>query len=75
MASALDALAEGVMIAEADRDAAGSVIVYVNPAWERMTGYAAAEAVGGTAAGTPRATRARFRADTTEFAVAFREAL
>ena len=36
---------------------------------------AAAEAVGGTAAGTPRATRARFRADTTEFAVAFREAL
>lgn len=49
MASALDALAEGVMVAEADLDAAGSVIVYVNPAWERMTGYAAAEAVGASA--------------------------
>jgi len=36
---------------------------------------AAADAVGGAAAGTPRAARARFRADTTEFAVAFREAL
>lgn len=36
---------------------------------------AAAAAVDGTAAGTARAARARFRADTTEFAVAFREAL
>jgi hypothetical protein len=36
---------------------------------------AAAAAAGGTAAGTARAARARFRADTTEFAVAFREAL
>lgn len=36
---------------------------------------AAAETVGGTTAGTARAARAQFRADTTEFAVAFREAL
>jgi hypothetical protein len=35
----------------------------------------AADTVGGTAAGTRRAARVRFRADTTEFAVAFREAL
>ena len=36
---------------------------------------AAADVAGGTAAGTGQAARARFRADTTEFAVAFREAL
>jgi hypothetical protein len=36
---------------------------------------AAATAVDGAAAGTARTARARFRADTTEFAVAFREAL
>jgi len=36
---------------------------------------AAAEAAGGTAAGTTREARVRFRANTTEFAVAFREAL
>ena len=47
-ASALDQLDEGVMITDARLDRPGPCIVYVNPAWERLTGYSAAEAVGAT---------------------------
>jgi diguanylate cyclase (GGDEF)-like protein/PAS domain S-box-containing protein len=47
-ASALDQLDEGVMITDARLDRPGPSIVYVNPAWERLTGYSAAEAVGAT---------------------------
>ncbi|SDG09235.1 PAS domain S-box-containing protein/diguanylate cyclase (GGDEF) domain-containing protein [Limimonas halophila] len=46
MASALHALSDGVLIADAKLDRPGPRILYVNPAWERMTGYSADEVVG-----------------------------
>jgi two-component system cell cycle sensor histidine kinase/response regulator CckA len=47
LAAAVTASGDGVMIAEAGRDAEGRLrIVYGNPAFERMTGYSCDEAVG-----------------------------
>lgn len=42
----LDAASESILITTADLDRPGPMIVYVNPAFERMTGWTAAEAVG-----------------------------
>ena len=44
--AAVAASGDGVMIAAADRSATGLRIVYANPAFEDLTGYAASEAVG-----------------------------
>ncbi|MBX9583602.1 MAG: response regulator, partial [Gemmataceae bacterium] len=45
--AAVTASGDGVMVAEAGRhDDAGLAVVYANPAFERMMGYAAQEAVG-----------------------------
>ena len=49
---------DGVMIAEIDpTGASGPRIVYANPAFERMTGYSAEEAVGLSARGQAGARR------------------
>jgi len=42
----LNAALESILITTADLDAPGPRIVYVNPAFERMTGWSAADAVG-----------------------------
>jgi PAS domain S-box-containing protein len=46
--SALDALGEAVVITGAQLTPPGPIITYVNPAFTRMTGYSAEEAVGQT---------------------------
>ena len=44
--TALDSLEEGVLITDAQLDAPGPIIVYVNRGFEQMTGYQAQEVVG-----------------------------
>lgn len=44
--AAMDRLTEGVVITDAEVNAPGPRIVYVNPAFVRMTGYSAAELLG-----------------------------
>ncbi|WP_456686456.1 PAS domain-containing protein [Bradyrhizobium sp. P5_C11_2] len=46
--SALDAIGEAVVITGAQLKPPGPIITYVNPAFTRMTGYSAEEAVGQT---------------------------
>lgn len=45
-AAAIEAAAESILITTAELDAPGPSIVYVNPAFERMTGWSRAEVVG-----------------------------
>lgn len=45
---AVEQASESVMITEADLDAPGPRIVFVNPAFTRMTGWASAEVIGKT---------------------------
>ena len=47
-AAAIEAAAEGILITTAELDTPGPVIVYVNPAFERITGWSRSEAVGQT---------------------------
>ena len=47
-AAAIEAAAEGILITTAELDAPGPTIVYVNPAFERITGWSKSEAVGQT---------------------------
>ena len=42
----LEAASESILITTADLERPGPIIVYVNPAFEKMTGWIAAEAVG-----------------------------
>lgn len=42
----LDQLQEAVLVTDSQLDPPGPSIIYVNPAWERLTGYSAAEVVG-----------------------------
>ncbi len=44
--AAMAALTDAVLITDASLAAPGPAIVYANPAWERMTGYSADEALG-----------------------------
>lgn len=44
--SAINQVKESVVITDADLDAPGPRIVYVNPAFEQITGYSAAEVIG-----------------------------
>jgi two-component system sensor histidine kinase/response regulator len=46
--SAVEQANESIMITDADLDLPGPRIVFVNSAYSRMTGYTAAEAIGGT---------------------------
>ena len=48
LGSAVEQSQESILITDADLDAPGPRIVFVNPAFTTMTGYAAAEAVGQT---------------------------
>ncbi len=48
LGSAVEQSSESVMITEADLDAPGPRIVFVNPAFTRMTGWATAEVIGKT---------------------------
>ncbi len=48
LASALHPVGTAVMITDARPEIGSARIAYVNPAWEQLTGYAAAEAVGRT---------------------------
>jgi PAS domain S-box-containing protein len=48
LGSAVEQASESVLITEADLDAPGPRIVFVNPAFTRMTGYASAEVIGRT---------------------------
>jgi PAS domain S-box-containing protein len=45
-AAVIEAAAESILITSADLDAPGPSIVYVNPAFERMTGWSGAEVLG-----------------------------
>jgi len=45
-AAVLEAAAESILITTADLDAPGPSIVYVNPAFERMTGWSRADVLG-----------------------------
>ena len=45
-AAVIEAAAESILITTTDLDAPGPSIVYVNPAFERMTGWSRAEVVG-----------------------------
>ncbi|MDX1400483.1 MAG: adenylate/guanylate cyclase domain-containing protein [Kiloniellales bacterium] len=45
-AAVIEAAAESILITTAELDAPGPFIVYVNPAFERMTGWSRAEVVG-----------------------------
>ena len=45
-AAAIEAAAESILITTAELDAPGPSIVYVNPAFERITGWSRAEVVG-----------------------------
>jgi PAS domain S-box-containing protein len=45
-AAVIEAAAESMLITTTDLDAPGPAIVYVNPAFERMTGWSRAEVVG-----------------------------
>jgi PAS domain S-box-containing protein len=45
-AAVIEAAAESVLVTTADLDAPGPSIVYVNPAFEKMTGWSRAEVVG-----------------------------
>jgi len=47
-AAIIDAAAESILITTADLDAPGPTIVYVNPAFERMTGWSSLEVLGKT---------------------------
>ena len=47
-AAAIEAAAEGILITTAELDAPGPTILYVNPAFERITGWSKSEAVGQT---------------------------
>jgi PAS domain S-box-containing protein len=42
----LEAASESILVTDADLERPGPIIVYVNPAFERMTGWSAHEAVG-----------------------------
>lgn len=44
--ASLDAVAEGIVITSTDMDRPGPLIVYVNPAFEAMTGWRADEVIG-----------------------------
>ncbi len=48
LASALHPVSAAAMLIDAQADFGSSRIAYVNPAWERLTGYPAKEAVGRT---------------------------
>jgi diguanylate cyclase (GGDEF)-like protein/PAS domain S-box-containing protein len=48
LASAMSQLDEGVMITDARLDQPGPEIVFVNPAWERLTGFHREQALGRT---------------------------
>jgi PAS domain S-box-containing protein len=45
-AAVVEAVAESILITTTDLDAPGPLIVYVNPAFERMTGWSSAEVLG-----------------------------
>jgi PAS domain S-box-containing protein len=45
-AAVIEAAAESILITTADLDAPGPTIVYVNPAFERMTGWSSSEVLG-----------------------------
>lgn len=45
-AAVLEAASESILVTKADLERPGPTIVYVNPAFERMTGWTAAEVVG-----------------------------
>jgi PAS domain S-box-containing protein len=45
-AAVIEAVAESILITTTDLDAPGPAIVYVNPAFERMTGWSRAEVLG-----------------------------
>ena len=45
-AAVLEAAAESILVTTSDLDAPGPSIVYANPAFERMTGWSAAEVLG-----------------------------
>ena len=42
----LEAMTESVLVTTTDLDSPGPSIVYVNPAFERMTGWAKEEVIG-----------------------------
>jgi PAS domain S-box-containing protein len=42
----LEAASESILVTEADMEWPGPIIVYVNPTFERMTGWTAGEVVG-----------------------------
>jgi PAS domain S-box-containing protein len=45
-AAVVEAVAESILITTTDLDAPGPLIVYVNPAFERMTGWSSSEVLG-----------------------------
>ena len=42
----LEAASESILVTDADLERPGPIIVYVNPAFERMTGWSAREVIG-----------------------------